>query len=181
MAWAGALVQWLCETTPVQEVVGSNPSAAYWVVILSHLFVVKIVLFVWKRSKKTKKRPGLAHFLKKTSNGFSFENWTLLTYVPQETLINLWPILLILSIVIYFTSIVGGMGSNPPPPKNLPALVDHLCAKFHQDLSSGMDFQREHTNRHCPLFSRYLWKEFQVELDTFLRYHVCTSKQGVGN
>ena len=98
---------------------GSNPSAAYWVVILSHLFVVKIVLFVWKRSKKTKKRPGLAHFLKKTSNGFSFENWTLLTYVPQETLINLWPILLILSIVIYFTSIVGGMGSNPPPPPRI--------------------------------------------------------------
>ena len=32
--------------------------------IFSHWFVVKIVLFVWKRPRINKKRPGLAHFLK---------------------------------------------------------------------------------------------------------------------
>ena len=33
-------------------------------------------------------------------------------------------------------------------PKNLPALKDHLCAKFYPDLSSGFDFYREHTHKH---------------------------------
>ena len=130
---------------------GSNPSAAYWVVILSHLFVVKIVLFVWKRSKKTKKRPGLAHFLKKTSNGFSFENWTLLTYVPQETLINLWPILLILSIVIYFTSIVGGMGSNPPPPRIFPPSWTTYVPNFIK-ICQAVWISRENTQTDTALY-----------------------------
>ena len=34
--------------------------------IFSHLFVVQIVMFVWKDENKRKKRRGVAHFLKKT-------------------------------------------------------------------------------------------------------------------
>ena len=30
MAWAGALVEWLWEETHMMKVVGSNPSAIYW-------------------------------------------------------------------------------------------------------------------------------------------------------
>ena len=30
----------------VQEVVGLNPSAVYWMDIFSHIFVIKIVMFV---------------------------------------------------------------------------------------------------------------------------------------
>ena len=41
----------------ILKVVGSNPSLYN---ILSHLFLVKIVLFAWKRPKKTKKRLGMA-------------------------------------------------------------------------------------------------------------------------
>ena len=50
---------------------------------------------------------------------------------------------------LYTHSIPGGwevLGRNTP--KNLPALEDHLHAKFHQDLSIGLDFYRE---LHCPL------------------------------
>ena len=51
---------------------------------------------------------------------------------------------------------VGVPGRPPPPQKknHLPALKDHLCAKFHRNLSSGLDFYREHTNRHCPICIR---------------------------
>ena len=35
----------------VREVVGSNPGAVYGMDIFSHLFVVKIVLFVLKKNK----------------------------------------------------------------------------------------------------------------------------------
>ena len=44
-----------------------------------------------------------------------------------------------------------GTGFNPPPPRTFP-LEDHLCAKFHPDLSSGLDFYREQTDRHTLLF-----------------------------
>ena len=37
----------------------------------------------------------------------------------------------------------GGTGSKKT--KNLPALEDHLRAKFHRNPSSGSDFYREHT------------------------------------
>ena len=43
---AGALVYWLWEEAHVPKVVGSNPSTIYWMDIFSHLFVVKIVMFV---------------------------------------------------------------------------------------------------------------------------------------
>ena len=42
-----ALVQRLWVMTYVQKFVGSNPSALYWMDIISQWFV-KIVLFVWK-------------------------------------------------------------------------------------------------------------------------------------
>ena len=41
-----ALVYWLLEETRVPKVVGSNPSAVYWIDIFSNLFVVKFVMFV---------------------------------------------------------------------------------------------------------------------------------------
>ena len=46
---------------------------------------------------------------------------------------------------------VGG-GTGSKKTKNLPALKDHLHAKFHPDPSSGLDFYREYTHidRHCP-------------------------------
>ena len=37
---------WLCEETRVPKVLGSNPSTDYWMDIFSHIFVVKIVMFV---------------------------------------------------------------------------------------------------------------------------------------
>ena len=43
---AGALVLWLWEETHIPKVVGSNPGTLYWMDILSHISVVKIVLFV---------------------------------------------------------------------------------------------------------------------------------------
>ena len=46
----------------------------------------------------------------------------------------------------------GGWGYRVnPPKKNLRALEDHLRAKFHPDLSSGLDLNREHINQHSPL------------------------------
>ena len=45
------------EETHVPKVVGSNPSTVYWMDIFSHLFVVKVVIFVWKDENKMKKRP----------------------------------------------------------------------------------------------------------------------------
>ena len=44
----------------MQEVVGSNPSAVYWMDIFSHYIVVKIVIFVLERHKINKKRPGIS-------------------------------------------------------------------------------------------------------------------------
>ena len=58
----GALVQWLWEETLAPKVVGSNPSTVYWMDIFSHLFVVTIVMFVWKDENK-RKDPRIAHFL----------------------------------------------------------------------------------------------------------------------
>jgi len=52
-------------TFHVPKVVGSNPSTVYWMDIFTHLFVVKICTVCLKRPKINKKRPGLAHFLKK--------------------------------------------------------------------------------------------------------------------
>ena len=43
---AEALVYWLLEDTHVPKVVSSNPSSAYWMDIFSHLFVVRIIMFV---------------------------------------------------------------------------------------------------------------------------------------
>ena len=40
----------------------SNPSTVYWMDIFSHLFVVTIVMFVWKDENK-RKDPRIAHFL----------------------------------------------------------------------------------------------------------------------
>ena len=45
-ARVGALVEWLWEETYNPKVVGSNPNTIYWMVIFSHLLVVKIVIFV---------------------------------------------------------------------------------------------------------------------------------------
>jgi len=57
----------LWQEAHVPKVVGSNPSTIYWMDIFSHLFAVKIVMFVEKFENKQKKRPRIAHiFLKKT-------------------------------------------------------------------------------------------------------------------
>ena len=51
--------------------------------------------------------------------------------------------------------VLGQKKTQEPSP-----LEDHLCAKFHPDLSSRLDFYREqthpHTDRHCPLCIRFL-------------------------
>ena len=59
----GALVLLLWEKTHVLTVMGSNPSAVYWMDIFSHKFVVKnVLLFVLKRPKINEKRPGKVHY-----------------------------------------------------------------------------------------------------------------------
>ena len=58
---AGALVYWLWETTHVQEFVGSNPGAVYWVgMTFFTLICCKIVGL--KRAKISEKGPRLAYF-----------------------------------------------------------------------------------------------------------------------
>ena len=47
-----------------------------------------------------------------------------------------------------------GVPGQPPPPKNLPTLEDHLRAKFHLNPSSRLDFYREHTHTQSPLSYR---------------------------
>ena len=42
----------------------------------------------------------------------------------------------------------GGWVTGLTPPKNLPPIEDHLCAKFHPDLSSGLDFYGDQTYKH---------------------------------
>ena len=41
----------LMAETDVPKVVGSNPSTVHWMDIFSHLFVVKIVMFVSKETE----------------------------------------------------------------------------------------------------------------------------------
>ena len=48
---------------------GSNPSTIYWMDIFSHIFVVKIVMFVWKDENKLKRGQGLAIFYSSTQGG----------------------------------------------------------------------------------------------------------------
>ena len=83
--WAGALVLWLWEETHVPKVVSSNRDTVYWMDIFSHLFVVQIVMCVWKRWKWMKKRPGLAHFFKKMFYFYLFNILLWRTPVFQET------------------------------------------------------------------------------------------------
>ena len=50
----------------IPKVVGLNPGTVYWMDIFSHIFVVKIVMFL-KRPKINEKEAGLAQiFFKKT-------------------------------------------------------------------------------------------------------------------
>ena len=70
----GALVQWLWEETLAPKVVGSNPSTVYWMDIFSHLFVVQLVMFVWKDKNKGKRGLGWPFFKKKQLKSVSFLN-----------------------------------------------------------------------------------------------------------
>ena len=57
-----ALVKWLWETTHVQEVVGSNPSAIYWMDITFFTLICgKKCIVCLRRPEINKKRPGLDH------------------------------------------------------------------------------------------------------------------------
>ena len=47
---------------------GSNPGAVYWMDIFSHLFVVKIVMFVRKRPKINEKEAGVGPIKKNYSD-----------------------------------------------------------------------------------------------------------------
>ena len=42
-----------------------------------------------------------------------------------------------------------GWGYRVETPQESSPLEDHLCAKFHPDPSSSLDFYREQTHRHC--------------------------------
>ena len=44
--WAGALVEGLWEEARVPKVMSSSPSIISWMDIFSHLFIVRIVMFV---------------------------------------------------------------------------------------------------------------------------------------
>ena len=52
---------------------------------------------------------------------------------------------------LLYTLYPGGGGPGSNPPKNIPALQDHLCDKFHCNPSSGSDFYSEHTYRHSDI------------------------------
>ena len=52
------------EKTHVLKVVGSNPGTVYQMDIISHIFYVKIVLFVRKRPKINEKEAGVGPFKK---------------------------------------------------------------------------------------------------------------------
>ena len=54
--WAGAMVQWLLEETHVPKVMGSNPSAVYWLDIF-HIYYKKNYV-CQKKTKINEKRPG---------------------------------------------------------------------------------------------------------------------------
>ena len=84
------------ETTHVQEVVGSNPDAIYWMDIFSHGFIVKVVLFVRKRTKINEKEAGDWPFLTNfygrlnpgngvaiVTRGQSYEGSTIVNYDPR--------------------------------------------------------------------------------------------------
>ena len=47
----GALVLWLWEETHVPKILGSNPSTVCWMDIFSHIFVVRIVMFLFEKMK----------------------------------------------------------------------------------------------------------------------------------
>ena len=60
---AGALVKWLWEETHVQKVVSLNPDTVYWMDICSHLFVVKITICVFEKTKIHEEEAGVGPFL----------------------------------------------------------------------------------------------------------------------
>ena len=82
----------------------------------------------------------------------------------------------------FMHSILRGVGVlGWKNPKNLPALEDHLCAKFHQDPSSGLDCYWEHTHTlpPCPPPGRLKLKNQKTHLLKFnfreiLFYKYCT-------
>ena len=57
----GALVYGLCDETHVQKVVSLNPSTTFCMNLFSHLFVVRIVMFVWK-DENIRKEAGDSQF-----------------------------------------------------------------------------------------------------------------------
>ena len=64
--WAGALVLWLWETTCVQEVVGSNPGALYWIdMTFFTLICYKNGIVCLKRPKINEKEVRVGQFEKK--------------------------------------------------------------------------------------------------------------------
>ena len=63
--WAGALVQWLWEETHIPKVVGSNPSAGYWMdMTFFTLICCKNCIVCLKRPKINKKEAGIGSFKK---------------------------------------------------------------------------------------------------------------------
>ena len=61
----GSPGHWLSEETLNQKVVSLNPGAGYWKDIFSHLYVLRIVMFVWKDENKRKRGQGWPIFLEK--------------------------------------------------------------------------------------------------------------------
>ena len=52
LKWVGALVLWLWEETHVLKVANSYPCTVYWMDNVSHLFVVKLAMFVQNDENK---------------------------------------------------------------------------------------------------------------------------------
>ena len=56
--WAGAIVQWLWEKTHVLKVMDSNPNTVPLYGHFSHKFVVRIVMYLFEKTKINEKEAG---------------------------------------------------------------------------------------------------------------------------
>ena len=112
---------------------GSNPCTVYWMNIFSHLFAVKIVMFVWKRG-----REGL-FFLKKMPWTFHLRN-IFIQSVKRPHLA--WPLLPNLAKANILSSLNEGChmdeaGECSFPDWNLPQLFWHLRKSHKEAIETG--------------------------------------------
>ena len=91
----GAVVSWLWEETQVPKVVRANPDTVYWMDIFSNLFVVKIVICIWKDENKWKRGRDRPIFLKKT---WAIVNLSLICGRRPKTPLFAWVVVVLINL-----------------------------------------------------------------------------------